>query len=90
MCIYLEEILKRLCDAIEVDYEQIDFSERDWNKEFCWNYEQQVRFENWMREYVYENDKVRKTLTRCRKNREDVNKAVNVFVALWGWILYEG
>jgi len=90
MNIHLVNVLKQLCDTIGVDYEEIDFKELDWNKQHCWNYTQSVEFEDWMFHYIFDNDKVRRQLTCCKRDELECRQAVNIFIAMYGWRLSDG
>lgn len=47
-----EEVLKKQCEIIGVDYEKVDFKARDWFMQHSWTKEQEIEFIGWLQGYL--------------------------------------
>lgn len=83
---YLQIVLKKMCDVIDLDYTKVDFKEDSWFSKHTWNDAQQTEFKKWMIEYLYNDTKARKAMLEVPiRTKQHITKAVNEFIFNYGW-----
>ena len=86
---YLKEILNKMCSIVGTTYDKIDFKSDDWYLQYEWTEKQEEEFRRWLIDYLYINDRARRELTACVKQKSHISKAVSMFLLCYGWALSE-
>ena len=84
---HLEKVLKKMCKAVNVDYQKIDFKKHNWFLKYSWTQKQEDKFKEWFIKYLQDNKKARKEILRfpILYSRRNLEKAVNEFLFNYGW-----
>lgn len=83
---YLVQLLKKMCEVINVDYDSIDFQEEDWYEKHTWTTEQENDFILWVSEELFSNEAMREELLENpEKSIINCFQAAVHFVANFGW-----
>lgn len=82
---YLKKILEEMCKRVGADYGIVNSSDT-WYLQFEWTPEQESDFEDWLKNYVWENADVRKYFG-LPKDKKIVRKFAEGFVFEYGWTL---
>mgnify|MGYP001612031609 CR=1 FL=1 len=73
-----EEILRKQCEWIGVDYDKVDFTKRDWYVQHTWTPEQEKGFIDWLARFLIVNDYV------YARWRQAVHEAQKIN-GMYGW-----
>jgi len=84
-------VFAKMCEMIDVDIEDIDFSKDGWYSEHEWTKEQEKEFCDWLVNEIRTNNKIRKEITTLpyRPTKKRVEKTVMWFNLMWGWKIKE-
>ena len=50
---HLQVILANMCRYVEANYLEIDFSSKQWFKDYTWDNEKEEHFKKWLTDYIY-------------------------------------
>lgn len=80
-------VFTKMCEMVNVNYDDIDFSKDGWYSEYEWTKEQEQEFRDWLENEIRTNNKVRKELTTLpyRPTKKRVKDVVSWFNMMWGW-----
>jgi hypothetical protein len=80
----LDSVLKDLCEAINVDYTTVDFTENDWFLKHTWSFEDHINFKNQLIKKIKKNKKFYSSLINVTTDR-NINHSVEMFLFTYGW-----
>lgn len=79
-------VLTHMCNMIEVNYDEVDFSSTTWYWEHTWTIAKEEEFIQWLAKLLYENIKVRKAiLSYPVKNKKRCEAGARFFATNYGW-----
>jgi len=82
----LKTILEKMCEAVNADYNTLDFKSPDWYTSYEWTEEEESKFKNWFVSYLQKNAQARNYFMRTpTKSKETLRKVANEFVFNYGW-----
>jgi len=82
----LEEILREMCDRVDIDYDTVDFKKDGWYYLRSWTEIEETDFRNWMVKYLRSSPKARKEIMRVSSKRKEwIEKTANEFIWQYGW-----
>jgi|694.fasta_scaffold00447_19 hypothetical protein len=83
---YLVQLIRKMCEVINVDYNTIDFQEDEWYDKHTWTEEQENEYIVWMSEELFNNEAMREELLENpEKSIMNCFHAAVHFVANFGW-----
>lgn len=86
----LEYVLKKMCEYVNVNFEEFNFEEPEWYLKHSWTFSQQEDFTNWLREEILHNKEVRQLLGfSIKPNKKVADMHTRMFVMNYGWKLNE-
>lgn len=82
----LKQVLNKMCQVVNVDFDTFDFNQPDWYLKHTWNEKQCQAFKDWFVHELQTNTKFRKELFRYRStNKVALQRAVDQFIFNYGW-----
>jgi len=83
---YLKIVLKKMCEFVGADFNEINFSDDFWYEKFFWTYNEENHFKEWLYKYLKNNNLARKELMKIpSKNSDLIKKFIDDFVFEYGW-----
>ena len=80
------EILQMMCDYVNVDYQLVDFTAKDWFMQHSWTEEKEQEFKEWLFSYMRTTPKARKELMHIPSNtKKMLNGWCSSFILNYGW-----
>lgn len=85
--VYFTEVLREMCNRVDVNYEDIDFKKDNWYEDYTWSTNDQNKFIEWFAKYLRNMGPRRElckypSLTRTIKQRI---KFAEKFVPSFSW-----
>ena len=85
---HLQVILANMCRYVEANYLEIDFSNKQWFRNYTWNNEKEDHFKKWLTDYIYGiRDAQREFCGRTNMKKKECEYAASEFVFNHGWSL---
>lgn len=86
MNMYLKAILTKMCDMVNVKFDEIDFKGSDWYLKHEWSKEQQDEFSEWLQKYLNDGKIAWRELTNMNSsNKKNRKRFANEFIFQYGW-----
>ena len=83
---YNELIKRKLCEAINVKYSDIDWGDSFWYRQKEWTHKERDWFIDWLADYLLENDDIRNSIMRFpTTDSTKVRKFAALFAKMYGW-----
>ena len=85
----LEVILKKMCEMVGANYDEIDFKEKDWYRKHQWTIAQENEFIDWFTDRLNKNKVTRNEFVEYSLNpgRKRLRKVSEGFAFNYGWRL---
>lgn len=80
----LDSILKDLCEAVNTDYYNMDFTENDWFLKHTWSFQDQINFKNKLINKIKKNKKFYSSMLNVSTDRK-IEQSVEMFLFTYGW-----
>lgn len=80
----LDSIIRDLCDAVNANYDEIDFNEDDWYNKHSWTMAEEYAFENKLIGKVSTNKELYGSLFNTF-SKKSIEKGVKMFLLTYGW-----
>ena len=82
-----KHVFTKMCEMVDVKFEDIDFSKNDWYMEHEWNEETEKEFCDWLINEIRTNNEIRKEITTLpsKPTKKRVKETVMWFNLMWGW-----
>jgi|TARA_R110000824_G_C14876420_1_gene642869 hypothetical protein len=88
---HLQVILANMCRYVEANYLEIDFSNKQWFRDYTWNKEKEVHFKKWLTDYIYGVRVAQKEFYgRTTMRKKECEEAASMFVFNYGWSNKDG
>jgi hypothetical protein len=88
---HLEIILIEMCARVGTNFNDIDIMKDMWQEEHEWTIDEEIKFQEWMFQYVVANHDALLEISDYRPNEpystNDLIKLVKEFTLLYGWAL---
>jgi len=82
----LEFVLKEMCNRVNANYNNINFTEENWFLKHTWTSKEQDDFINWLTQQIISNKEVRKLFNLPSHPRKKIAEAAaKWFVFQYGW-----
>jgi hypothetical protein len=82
----LKTILVKMCDAVNAEYNALDFQSPDWYLGHEWTEDEEKTFKEWFVSFLHKNAQARNYFMRTpTKNKETLKKLADEFVFSYGW-----
>jgi len=81
----LEKVLREMCDRVGADFDEMDFTEKDWFLKYQWTFDQEEDFIKWLMDQIKEDKNVREIFNGPLKTKKDRESAARMFVFGYGW-----
>ena len=83
---HLTTILKKQCNIVGVNFDDIDFSKSGWYQSHVWTEQQEQEFSDWLYNYFLENKEAREELLEHKaKDKKYIKRAISEFNLNYGW-----
>ena len=83
---HLTIILKKQCEIIGVNFDDIDFGKDNWFMSNSWTEAQEQEFSDWLFDYLMKNKEAREELLEHKaKDKKYIKKAVSEINLNYGW-----
>lgn len=83
---HLTKIMKKMFSYVKEKYTPEYCKKPEWFMLHTWSEKQMNNFNDWMVDYLYNNKEAREEMmTFLRKNKKDIQIAVNWFILDYGW-----
>lgn len=84
--LHMDTIMKEMCLRINVNFNTVDFEDKEWYLKYEWTPEQEDDFAKWMVDYLFKSSEARKEiLSKNIKSKAYIKRAVNWFLFSYGW-----
>jgi glycosyltransferase involved in cell wall biosynthesis len=82
----LTQVLTHMCNMIEVNYDDVDFSSPTWYWDHTWTMAKEEEFIDWLAKLLYNDTKVRKAiLSFPSKDKKRCQAGARFFASMYGW-----
>ena len=83
----LKFILEKMCSYVDVNFEDIDYTEDNWYWEYEWTQEDEADFIEWLANEIKTNNKVRKEVSNLpyRPSMKKASAFASHFNMMFGW-----
>ena len=82
----INKILRKMSQAVGVDWKEVDFFGRDYFWDHSWTIEQEQEFTDWLADLLYEDKEARNVIMKYpRKNKKSCRDVAKFFVWNHGW-----
>ena len=82
----LKTILTEMCQRVGADYATIDFQDEKWYHRYEWTQDEDIDFQKWLVDYLYNNTKARNEVMSVPiKRKSHLKKFANWFTFMYGW-----
>jgi len=86
MNLHLGYILKKMCEMVGANYDEIDFKKQSWFTLYKWNANKESEFKEWFVNYLMENKDARFELMEFPTTRINIiKKLIDEFIFNYGW-----
>jgi len=83
---HLQTILRKMCDVVGADAEKVDFGKHDWYTDYEWTMDEGKEFREWMIDYLYNDNKARKSMCKVnKKTKKHLGRVADEFCFQYGW-----
>lgn len=83
---HLVIVLKEMCKRVNAKFEDIDFCQDDWFRQYEWTEQGQKDFEKWLADHIYSNEEARQELTiDVIKDERLCKEFAALFCSNYGW-----
>jgi len=86
MTLHLKNILTKMCEYVNVDFNTIDFKEHEWFLKHAWTTNHENDFKEWMVDYLSNNKEAQKEIMNIETtDKKRINATVGFFLFTYGW-----
>lgn len=83
---YLKVIIKEMCNRVGVNFDKVNFKNKEWFMKHEWTEKEQDNFREWLISYLSKEKEARQEIMRIpSNNKRFVEDAANQFILMWGW-----
>ena len=71
---------------VKGNYSKFNPTKKNWYSKYSWTLKQEIKFEDWMVDYIYNNKEAKDELLDIHgKNKNLIRRAVRFFLLNYGW-----
>lgn len=86
---HLEIILKKMCQMVGANFDEVDFKEQGWYQKYSWTKKQQGEFQTWFINYIVSHKEARQEIMQYPNllTRQNLYKVWAEFNLAYGWVV---